>query len=88
MSQMSGPLFTEDRISTSNGSDQEICDQEVRNIKRTHTSSETSTLVMSPRPGSGATVDYSTQGDPDQPAYLSPSGLACEQQLILNIIYF
>ena len=81
---MSGPLFTEDRLSTSSSSDQEICDQEVRNITTTHTPSETSTLMMSPRPGSSATVDYSTQGDPDQLAYLPVSGLTCEQQLILN----
>ena len=39
---------------------------------------------MSPRPGSSATVDYSTQGDPDQPAYSPLSGLAREQQLLLN----
>ena len=84
LSQMSGPLFTKDRLSTSSGSDREICDQEVRNITRTHTPLETSTLVMSPRPGSGATVDYSTQGDLDQPAYSPFLGLACEQQLILN----
>ena len=32
MSQMSGPLFTEDRLSTSSSSDQEMCDQEVRNM--------------------------------------------------------
>ena len=57
---MSGPLFTGDRLSTSSGSDQEVCDQEVRNITRTHTPSETSTLVMSPRPGSSTTVDSST----------------------------
>ena len=79
MSQMSGPLFTKDRLSTSSSSD-----QEVNNITRTCTPSETSTPVMSPRPGSSATVDYSTQGDPDQPAYSPMSGLACEQQLILN----
>ena len=78
-SQMSGPLFTEDRLSTSSGSDQEMCDQEVRNITGTCTPSETSILVMSPRPGSRATVDYSTQGDPDQPAYSPLSGLAHEQ---------
>ena len=84
MSQMSGPLFTEDRLSTSSGRDQEICDQEVRNITRTCTLSETSTLVMSPRPGFRATADYSTQGDLDQPAYPPLPGLACEQQLILN----
>ena len=33
---------------------------------------------MSPRPGSGATVDYSTLGDPDQPAHSQQSGLAQE----------
>ena len=84
MSQMSGSLFTEDRLSTSSVSDQEICDQEVRNITRMHTPSETSTIVMSPRPGSSATVDYSIQGDPDQPAYSPLSGLAHAQQLILS----
>ena len=84
MSQMSGPLFTEDIYSTSSSSDQEMCDQEVRNITRMHTPSETSTVVMSPRPGSGATVDYSTQGNPDQPAHTPQSGLTHEQQLILN----
>ena len=61
-----------------------MCDQEVRNITRTCTPPETSTHVMSPIPGSSATVDYSTQGDPDQPAYSTVSGLAYEQQLILN----
>ena len=84
MSQLSGPLFTEDILSTSSGSDQEMCDQEVKNITRACTPSETSTLVMSPRPGSSATVNYSTQGDPDQPAYSPVSDLAHEQQLILN----
>ena len=79
VSQMSGPLFTEDRLSTSGSSD-----QEVNNITRTCTPLETSTLVMSPRPGSSATLNYSIQGDPDQPAYSPLSGLACEQQLILN----
>ena len=79
LSQMSGTLFTEDRLSTSSSSD-----QEVNNITRTQMPSETFTLVMSPRPGSSATVDYSTQGDPDQPAYSPLSGLAHEQQLILN----
>ena len=39
---------------------------------------------MSPRPGSSTTVDYSTQGDPDQPAYSPLLGLAHEQQLILS----
>ena len=60
------------QLSTSSGSNQEICDQEVRNITRTHAPSETSTLVMSPRPGSRSTIDYSTQRDPDQPSYSPP----------------
>ena len=65
-------------------SDQEICDQEVRNITRVCTPSETSTVVMSPRPGSNSTVDYSTQGDPDQPAHSAQSSLTREQQWLLN----
>ena len=84
VSQMSGSLFTEDRLSISSNSDQEMCDQEVGIITRTCTPSETATHVISPRPGSSATVDYCTQGDPDQPAYSPLSGLAHEQQLILN----
>ena len=55
-----------------------------RNITRMCTPLETSTLVMSPRPGSGATVDYSTNSNPDQPAYAPLSSLTTEQRLILN----
>ena len=84
MSQMSGPLFTEDIYSTSSSSDQEICDWEVRNITQGHTPSEALTVVMSPRPGSNSTVDYSTQGDPNQPAHSPQSGLTWGQQWILS----
>ena len=65
MSQMSGPLLTEDRLSTSS-SDADDCDTEVLNITRRCTPLEVSTTMMSPRPGSHSTVDYSTQGDPEQ----------------------
>ena len=65
MSQMSGPLFIEDRLSTSSG-EADACDTEVLNITRRCTPSEASIVVMSPRPGSHSAVDYSTQGDPDQ----------------------
>ena len=65
MSQMSGPLFTEDRLSTSSG-ETEACDTEVLNITWRCTPSEASIVMMSPRPGSHSTVDYSNQGDPDQ----------------------
>ena len=37
LSQMPGPLFAEDRLSTSGSRDQEMCDQEVNNITRTCT---------------------------------------------------
>ena len=67
---MSAPLFTEDRYSTSTDDDQEICDAEFRKFTRQQTSSQATAVVMSPkRPVSTpSTVDYSTQGDPDQVA--------------------
>ena len=64
ISPISGPLFTEDRLSTS--SEQEICDQEVTTIIHENTPTRSTTHTISSRPGSIATVDYSTQGDPDQ----------------------
>ena len=83
MSQMSGPLFTEDRLSTSS-SDADACDTEVLNITWKCTPSEASTVVMSPRPGSNSTVDYSTQGDPGQQAELLDQQLTPEQQWIVS----
>ena len=67
---MSASLFTEDRYSTSTDDDQEICDVEVSKITRQQTPSQATTVVMSQkRPVSTpSTVDYSTQGDPDQVA--------------------
>ena len=82
MSQMSGPLFTEDRLSTSS-SDADACDTEVLNITPRCTPSNVSTVVMSPRPGSNSTVDYSTQCDPDQQAELPEPQLTPEQQWIV-----
>ena len=70
LSQLSGPLFTEDRYSTSSGDDQEACDAEVDHITHHKTPSEASTIpITQDRPTSTqATVDYSTQGDPGQAA--------------------
>ena len=82
MSQMSGPLFTEDRLSTSS-SDADVCDTEVLNITQRCTPSEVSTVMMSPRPGCHSTVDYSTQGDPEQQAVLPDQQLNPEQQWIV-----
>ena len=69
MSQMSGPLFTEDRLSSSS-LDADACDTEVLNITQRCTPSEALTVIMSPRLGSHSTVDYSTQGDQDQQVQL------------------
>ena len=83
MSQMSGPLFTEDRLSTSSG-EADACDTEVLYITWRHTPSEVSTVMMSPRPGSHSTVDYSTQGDLDQLAQSPEPQLTPEQQWIVS----
>ena len=68
LSQLSALLFAEDRYSTSTDDDQENCDAEVSKITRQQTPSQATTVVMSPkRPvPTPSTVDYSTQGDPDQ----------------------
>ena len=70
LSQLSGPLFTGDRYSTSSGDDQEACDAVVDRIMHHKTPSEASTIPITlDRPTSTpATVDYSTQGDPDRAA--------------------
>ena len=70
LSQLSGPLFTGDRYSTSSGDDQEACDAVVDRIMHHKTPSEASTIPITvDRPTSTpATVDYSTHGDPDRAA--------------------
>ena len=83
MSQMSGPLFTENRLSTSS-SDADACDTEVLNITQRCTLSNASTVMISPRPRSNSTVDYSTQGDPDKQAELPETQLTPEQQWIVS----
>ena len=92
LSQLSGPLFTEDRYSTSSGGDQESCDAEVDHIMHHKTPSKASTIPILPGRPTPDTVDYSTQGDPDQAApqnehipkefhgtnnYLIPDGTDC-----------
>ena len=62
LSQLSGPLFTEDRYSASSGGDQESCDAEVDHITHHKTPSKASTIPILPgRPTpTPDTVDYST----------------------------
>ena len=70
LSQLSGPLFTEDRYSTSIVNDEESCDAITTTITRQWTPSQATTMTMSPtRPVSTPSmVDCSTQGDPNQMA--------------------
>ena len=82
ISLISGPLFMEDRLSTS--SEQEICDQEVTTIIHENTPIGSTTHTIPSRPGSIATVDHSTQGDPDQSGHLLVIGLVGKQTSILN----
>ena len=65
LSQLSGPLFTEDQYSASSGGDQESCDAEVDHIMHHKTPSKASTVPILPGRPTPDTVDYSTQGDPD-----------------------
>ena len=74
ISPVSGPLFTEDRLSTS-GSDQEMCDREVTNLTQDKTPTRTPVHNAPSWTGSITTVDYSTQGDPDQPAHSPMRGI-------------
>ena len=82
ISPISGPLFTEDRVSTS--SEQEICDQEVTTIICENTPTRSTAHTIPSRPGSIATVDYSTQGDLDQSGHSLVMRRVCEQTSILN----
>ena len=82
ISPISGPLFTEDRHSTS--SEQEICDQEVTTIICENTAIRSTAHTIPSRTGSIATVDYSTQGDLGQSGHSLVMGLVCEQTSILN----
>ena len=62
LSQLSCPLFTEDRYHTSSEDDQEACDGEITQINKQGTPSQVTTAtVMLERPGSTQRlVDYST----------------------------
>ena len=72
-SQMSAPLFTEDRYSSSSEDDLAMCDAEITQINRQDEPSwafaRNSTRG---RPTSIPTMDYTTQGDPNQIAPSTP----------------
>ena len=68
LSTLSAPLFTEDRYSSISNDDVEICDAEITLINRQNKPNKTSTTHSTgERPTSMlSTMDYTTQGDPNQ----------------------
>ena len=60
------------------------CDQEVTTIIHENTPTRSPAHTIPSRPGSIATVDYSTQGDPDESAHSPIMGLSHEWTSILN----
>ena len=83
ISPMSGPLFTEDRLSTS-GSDQEMCDREVTTLTQDRTPTRAPVHNAPSQTGSIMTVDYSTQGNLDQPAHSPMRGIGNQSNSIDN----
>ena len=76
LSQMSAPLFTEDRYSSSSDDDLEVCNAEITLINRWNRPNQTFTHHSAKeRPTSTpTTMDYTTQGDPNQvapPTYIN-----------------
>ena len=76
LSQMSALLFTEDRCSFSSEDDLVVCDAEITQINRQNELSPVSTPnLLTERPTSTlTTMDYTTQGDPNQvapPSYIN-----------------
>ena len=84
LSQMSAPLFTEDRCSTSSEDETTACDVEVTFSNDRRTSSRATTVTLSPGQSMSTptTTDYTTQGDPNQVA--SPTPPKVQQQNNVN----
>ena len=69
LSQLSAPLFTEDKYSTSTDNNEENCDAEITTITRQQMPSQATMVMLPTRSVSTPSMaDYSTQGDPNQMA--------------------
>ena len=84
LSTMSAPLFTEDRCSSISDDDVEVCDAEVTLINRRNKPNQTlTTHSTGGRPTSTpSTMDYTTQGDPNQvpPVYINMAQATAQNQ--------
>ena len=93
LSQMSAPLLTEDRCSSSSDDDMEVCNAEVMLINRRNRPNQTFTTHSSGvRPTSTpTTMDYTTQGDPNQvtpPTYINTSQATAQNQFFHTNNFF
>ena len=92
-SQMSAPLFTEDRYSSSSDDDLEVCNAEITLINRQNRPNQTFTHHSTRgRPTSTLkTMDYTTQGDPNQvapPMYINTAQATAQNQFFHTNNFF
>ena len=92
LSQMSAPLFTEDRYSSSSDDNLEVCDAEIMLINRWNRPNQTFMHHSAKeRPTSmPATMDYTTQGDPNQvapPTYINTVQATAQNQFFHSIFH-
>ena len=93
LSQMSAPLFTEDRYSFSSDDNLEVCDAEIMLINRWNRPNQTFTHHSAKeRPTSMPTMmDYTTQGDPNQvapPTYINTVQATAQNQFFRTNNFF
>ena len=92
-SQMSASLFIEDRYSSSSDDDLEVCDAEITLINRQNRPNQTFTNHSTGgRPTSTpTTIDYTTQGDPNQvtsPVYINMAQATTQNQFYRTNNFF
>ena len=93
LSKMSAPLFTEDRYSSSSDDDLEVCDAEITLINRQNKPNQTFTHHSTGgRPTSTpTTMDYTTQGHPNQvapPTYINTAQATAQNQFFHTNNFF
>ena len=91
--QMSAPLFTEDRYSSSSDDNLEVCNAEITLINRRNRPNQTFTHHSTGgRPTSSpTTMGYTTQGDPNQvapPTYINTAQATAQNQFFCTNNFF
>ena len=85
LSQMSAPLFVEDRYSSSSDDNLEVCNAEIKLINRQNRPNQTFTHHSAKETPASmpTTMDYTTQGDPNQvasPIYINTVQVRTQNQ--------